>query len=75
MADGVSIRDNSASTCQLANFISEPVLIGFKAGIGTVIVIDQIPKIIGVHIPRGTFAHNVLNTIRSISEANPATSE
>ena len=28
----------------VANFISEPVLIGFKAGIGVVIVLDQIPE-------------------------------
>src|SRR6476619_3705369 len=28
----------------VANFISEPVLIGFKAGIGVVIIVDQLPK-------------------------------
>src|SRR5512136_3275722 len=33
----------------VANFISEPVLIGFKAGIGLVIVLDQIPKLLGIH--------------------------
>ena len=57
----------------VANFISEPVLIGFKAGIGTVIVLDQIPKLLGVHIPKGTFLQNLLNTIRSIPEAKLAT--
>lgn len=40
----------------IANFISEPVLIGFKAGIGIVIVLDQLPKILGIHFPRGTFS-------------------
>src|SRR5690349_9569876 len=44
----------------VANFISEPVLIGFKAGIGVVIVLDQVPKILGIHIARGTFAQNIL---------------
>jgi Sulfate permease family len=29
----------------VANFISEPVLVGFRVGIGLVIVVDQIPKI------------------------------
>jgi MFS superfamily sulfate permease-like transporter len=29
----------------IANFISEPVLTGFKSGIGLVIVVDQIPKL------------------------------
>lgn len=32
----------------VANFISEPVLVGFKAGIGLVIVVDQLPKLLGI---------------------------
>lgn len=54
----------------IANFISEPVLIGFKAGIGLVIVLDQIPKILGVHLARSGFLHNVLATVRAIPEAS-----
>ena len=50
----------------IANFISEPVLIGFKAGIGLVIVLDQVPKILGIHFARGTFVQNLLATVRSI---------
>jgi sulfate permease, SulP family len=52
----------------IANFISQPVLIGFKAGIGVVIVLDQIPKLLGVHITKGTFLHNLLSTINSVPE-------
>ena len=33
----------------LADFISAPVLTGFKAGIAIVIVVSQIPKLLGVH--------------------------
>jgi high affinity sulfate transporter 1 len=43
----------------IATFISDPVLVGFKAGIGIVIVIDQLPKLIGVHIAKGSLLHNV----------------
>jgi len=50
----------------VANFISEPVLVGFRAGIGLVIVVDQIPKILGIHFSRGTFVHNVLSTVHHI---------
>ena len=57
----------------VANFISEPVLIGFKAGIGLVIVLDQIPKILGIHFPRGSFLQNLLATIRGIPHASLAT--
>lgn len=54
----------------LANFISEPVLIGFKAGIAVVIVVDQIPKLLGVHISKGTFLHNVLAIAQSLPHAS-----
>jgi MFS superfamily sulfate permease-like transporter len=39
----------------LGNFISDPVLTGFKAGIGLVIVVDQLPKLLGLHIGRPPF--------------------
>jgi len=43
----------------VANFISEPVLVGFKAGVAIVIVVDQLPKLFGIHYPKGSFFHNV----------------
>jgi high affinity sulfate transporter 1 len=52
----------------IANFISQPVLIGFKAGIGVVIVLDQFPKLLGIHITKGTFLQSSLSTIQSIPE-------
>ncbi len=39
----------------VANFISTPVLTGFKAGIGLVIVLDQVPKLLGIHITKQGF--------------------
>jgi len=53
----------------VANFISEPVLIGFKAGIGMVIVLDQLPKLLGVHFPKGGFFHNLVATVQSVPQA------
>lgn len=50
----------------IANFISEPVLVGFKAGIGLVIVLDQLPKILGIHFARGSFVQNLLATFRGM---------
>ena len=57
----------------IANFISEPVLIGFKAGIGIVIVLDQLPKILGIHFPRGSFFHNLLAIARGAPETSLTT--
>lgn len=55
----------------VANFISEPVLTGFKAGIGLVIIVDQVPKMLGVHIDKGSFLHNVGEIVRHIPESAP----
>jgi SulP family sulfate permease len=57
----------------VANFISDPVLIGFKAGIGLVIVLDQLPKLLGVHIQKGNFLHNLSATVAAIPEASVPT--
>jgi high affinity sulfate transporter 1 len=57
----------------VANFISEPVLVGFKAGIGVVIVADQIPKLLGFHIPGGTFLRKIVATGEHLRETSPAT--
>jgi sulfate permease, SulP family len=57
----------------IANFISDPVLTGFKAGIGVVIVADQVPKLLGIHFPKGGFFENVLSTVRHAPEASAMT--
>jgi len=57
----------------VANFISDPVLIGFKAGIGLVIVLDQLPKLLGVHFDKGNFFHNLVATIREIPHTSVPT--
>ena len=57
----------------IANFISEPVLVGFKAGIGLVIVLDQVPKILGIHFDKGSFLHNILTIAKGSLHASPTT--
>jgi SulP family sulfate permease len=54
----------------VANFISAPVLTGFKAGIGLVIVLDQVPKLLGIHITKHGFFVDVLSVVHHL----PATS-
>ena len=50
----------------VANFISTPVLTGFKAGIGLVIVLDQVPKLLGLHITKQGFFHDVLSLVQHL---------
>src|SRR6185436_8555847 len=54
----------------VANFISEPVLTGFKAGIGLVIILDQIPKLLGLHLPKGGFFQHVASLAQSIPQTS-----
>ena len=54
----------------IANFISEPVLIGFKAGIALVIVLDQVPKLLGIHFSKGSFVHNLLAIVQAIPDTS-----
>lgn len=54
----------------VANFISAPVLTGFKAGIGLVIVLDQVPKLLGLHIAREGFFRDVLSLARDVPAAS-----
>src|SRR5512147_1638217 len=50
----------------VANFISTPVLTGFKAGIGLVIVLDQVPKLLGIHITKQGFFRDVWSVTQHI---------
>jgi high affinity sulfate transporter 1 len=54
----------------VANFISEPVLVGFKAGIGIVIVLDQVPKLLGFHVKGGTFFQKLGATLQHLPQTS-----
>ena len=54
----------------VANFISAPVLTGFKAGIGLVIVLDQIPKLLGIHIEKQGFFRDLVSVAHHVPETS-----
>jgi len=54
----------------VANFISTPVLTGFKAGIGLVIVLDQVPKLLGIHITKQGFLVDLLSVVHHLPETS-----
>jgi len=54
----------------VANFISAPVLTGFKAGIGLVIVLDQVPRLLGIHITKQGFFVDLLSVVHHIPETS-----
>lgn len=57
----------------VANFISTPVLTGFKAGIGLVIVLDQVPKLAGIHIHKEGFFRDLLSVAQHLPETSAIT--
>jgi high affinity sulfate transporter 1 len=57
----------------VASFISEPVLVGFKAGIGLVIVCDQIPKLLGLHVAKAGFLRDLASLVRALPGTSLAT--
>ena len=57
----------------VANFISEPVLTGFKSGIGLVIVVDQVPKLLGIHIHKAGFFRDIAAIVTEVPHASLAT--
>ncbi len=57
----------------VANFISTPVLTGFKASIGLVILLDQAPKLLGLHAEKHSFFADILSLVRHLPEISLST--
>lgn len=56
----------------LVSFISETVLLGFKAGVALTLASTQIPKILGIHSAHGDFWENAAHIAREAHATNPA---
>lgn len=52
-----------------ADFVSYPVQVGFKAGIGFVIVVDQVPKLLGIKIHKEGFFRDVWSIFEAVPKA------
>ena len=46
------------------------MLTGFKAGIGLVIVLDQVPKLLGIHITKQGFFRDVLSVVQHVPDTS-----
>ncbi|TGD94024.1 SulP family inorganic anion transporter [Methylobacterium nonmethylotrophicum] len=57
----------------VADFISLPVLTGFKAGIGLVILLDQLPKLLGLHIGKQSFFADAVSLVQRLPETSVPT--
>ncbi len=57
----------------LADFISDPVLVGFKAAIAVVIILDQLPKLLGLHIGKVGFLRDLVAIATHLPQSHLAT--
>jgi SulP family sulfate permease len=57
----------------LANFISLPVLVGFEAGVGIVIIIGQFKSVLGVHVASKTTVGTLLELPGLLPQAHGPT--
>jgi SulP family sulfate permease len=57
----------------VANFISDPILTGFKAGVAIVILFGQLPKLLGVHIESARFFRSIFSTLQHVPDTNVTT--
>jgi sulfate permease, SulP family len=57
----------------VANFISDPILTGFKAGVAIVILFGQVPKLLGVHIDGSHFFRSIVATLQHVPDTNGPT--
>ncbi|MEV0826370.1 SulP family inorganic anion transporter [Nonomuraea rubra] len=55
----------------LANFLSEPVLVGFIAGLAVEILTSQVKKILGIHTTAERFFPELWEIITKIPQAHP----
>lgn len=57
----------------VANLISAPVLTGFKAGVGLVIIFNQLPKILGIHITKAGFFQDIWSIVTHLPHTSVPT--
>ncbi|WP_454049852.1 SulP family inorganic anion transporter [Cellulomonas sp. Marseille-Q8402] len=57
----------------LASFISEPVLKGFIVGLALVIIVGQVPALLGVPKGEGSFVEKAVDVVRRLPDTDPVT--
>jgi sulfate permease, SulP family len=73
LVGGILVAAGALRLGFLADFISSPVLAGFKAGMGLVIAASQLGKVLGVPVEGQEFFAKVWSALLQLGDANPAT--
>ncbi|MGZ4132972.1 MAG: SulP family inorganic anion transporter, partial [Actinomycetota bacterium] len=54
----------------LADFLSEPVLLGYQAGLGVVVISSQLPKMTGIPTEADSVAGRIVEVVTHLGDAN-----
>ena len=52
----------------VADFLARPVLVGFVSGIGIVIIVGQVPKLLGLSVQSGNVPETIWRTVEALDE-------
>jgi MFS superfamily sulfate permease-like transporter len=56
----------------MSNLIARPVLRGYTFGLAIVIAVKQWPYLVGLHVPAGSFAQVLAQTVQGVGDWQPA---
>jgi high affinity sulfate transporter 1 len=57
----------------VSEFLARPVLVGFVSGIGVVIIVGQLPKLLGLSVPTGNVPETLGGIVRDLGEVDRRT--
>ncbi|MEV6394719.1 sulfate permease [Streptomyces sp. NPDC051907] len=57
----------------VADLLSRPILVGYMAGVGLIMIVDQLPKLTGVPVSGTSFAQQLGSFVTGLPQAHAAT--
>ena len=73
LVGGMCVLGGLARLGFLTELLSKPVRVGYLAGIAAVVLVDQVPKMLGVDLDEDGFLAELAELVTSLPEADPTT--
>jgi high affinity sulfate transporter 1 len=67
----ILIAAGTARLGVVADFLSEPVLLGYQAGLALVVIASQLPRLLGITVIASDTVPRVRETFAALADANP----
>jgi high affinity sulfate transporter 1 len=73
LAGAFLLAAGAARLGAIADFLSEPVLLGYQAGLAIVVIASQLPKMLGISVATDFVPGSYAAVVGGVDDANPAT--